>query len=225
MAVKNVLQIINEVRELIGMDRVSDFESKDARVYLTLLNQVLTEISDFGDWQELYVESTVSAIPGQSSYPINTYYDIKRIVEVTWGTERSALFPVKLNDLRAWRRGSSRGTPRQFSIQGVDAMGNPKVLVHPVPTTAAADGMNISFVYFARPNVLDSSSISDEPPFDGDLLVKGLYFKVLMEESNYQLTARSQLAQREYMAALTESLNRYNADTSDDIQFVPPPYY
>lgn len=220
----SVIDIVNTVQRRLGLTPTTTLTAtKHANVLLELLNQVLDETSDAGDWQELYAETIVSAVSSTRTYSITTTSQalIKNIYEISFGTDIAALEVEDIQEMRRLRRLNTFGRPRRFSVVGVnDVTGNPKIEVHPCPVTAQA-GSLFNIAYFRKPPIYTTADINTIPDLPGQLLVQGLYAKALLEENGGEPTPQYQVAYNEYERMRSEALNRFNADTGTDMYFVP----
>lgn len=225
MGISNIrldaLGIVNEVERKLGLSTSSSLTTTNfTRVLVHLLNDVIDEVSDFGDWQQMFREATLTAQSSVGTYELAVSGEVKNIYEVVWGTDAAPLEVRTIPDIRRLQRISSYGTPRQFAVVGVSGV-NPLFRVYPVPTSAGT----FDIAYFKKPRLLDaavSADVSATPAFPSRVLVQGLYAKALLEENGGQPTGEYQTAYAEYLRMRKEALNRFTYDTgSDDIYFVP----
>ena len=76
------LQIVNAVLRKLFLNAVSaTTQTKQATLMVQFLNEVIADISDSGDWQEMYAETVVSAVSGDSQYELGLNSPIKSILE------------------------------------------------------------------------------------------------------------------------------------------------
>jgi hypothetical protein len=228
MAIENLrlttLQVVNAVQERLGVNKTSTlYATKQARVLVDLLNEVQDELSDFGQWQELYVETTVAVQSSVATYSLDTADDsvVNKIDEIAYSSANSPLQVMSMEDMRRLRRLRRHGEPRMFGVLGVDEItGQPRFEVYPIPGSSQ-DGDFVVAMY-KKPNFIAvSADASTILPFPGQLLVNGLYAKALLEENGGEPTPQFQMAQAVYERQKTEALNRFNADTGTDVYFVP----
>lgn len=215
------LEIVNRVRLKLGYNTVSDFSSKNAEMLLGLLNETISEISDFGDWHEMYREATVTAAASVGEYEVAVSGLVKNVYEIQFGTQVAPLEVRDITDIRRLQRLSGTGEPRQFSIVGVNASsGNPTFRVYPVPGSSQA-GKTFDIAYYQKPEALTTAATATTVQFPAELVFKGVYAKALLEENGGEPTAEYQAAYTEYIRARKETLNRLRADTGSDIQIMP----
>lgn len=220
---QSVLQIVNEVRRLIGYEAVTKLdEDEQSLVLLRLLNEVITKISDYGDWHELIASAAVTAETSVREYSINKPHPVQRIYEIAFHTDRQALYPISLEEFLQYQRGAggSTGRPRFAAIKGVDSQGNPKFAVHPQPGTSQ-NGNPFSIIYFRKPRLYDTTSMDDEVPFPANVVILGLYAKALVEEAGGTVTQESTGAEREFFNTMDEALKRFSNDFGTNI-FIGP---
>lgn len=216
---ETVLSIVNRVERKLGMNVSATLTATSmSRVLLDMLNEVMDEISDSGDWQEMIQEVTVASQSSVGAYEVAVSGLVKRIHEISWNNDVAPLYPVDIADIRLFQRTNTYGSPRQFAIFGVNASsGNPLFRVHPVPTTAAA----FSCLVFVKPSLYTTSSGSSIVPFPSNVAVQGLYAKALLFENGGERTAEFQTAYVEYQRMKKEAMARFNSDTGNDVSFVP----
>lgn len=215
-----VLNIINEVRRRLGVPVVSAITDDDhSRVMLDYLNDVITYISDWGDWKETLREIEVTASSGIRDYTIETSAVVKTVKEVVFGDNIASMRVVTVEDIRRHVRSSATGQPIYWSIVGVNSTtGNPVMRVSPEPST---DQNNETFkiMYHERPRRLTTSDGSYVVPFDSRIVVKMLMALALLDESRgtQNIDYATEFAQFEN--ALKENYNRYNSDNGTDVRF------
>ena len=220
----SVIEIVNTIQRRLGVSPTQTLTAtKQATVLLELLNQVIDETTDAGDWQELYAETIVTAAAGVGTYVVATTAQavVKNIYEIRFGSDISPMEVQDIQEIRRLQRLSGRGRPRQFAIVGVDDVtGNPQFRTYPIPATAQS-GELFDIAYYRKPPIYTASDINTVPDLPAQLLIQGLYAKALLEENGGEPTAQYQVAYNEYERMRSESLNRFNADTGSDMYFVP----
>ncbi len=223
---KTALGIINEVERRLGVrDSETLTDRRLTETLLDLLNDVIEEVSDFGDWQEMYREVDVTGVASSRSYEIAVSSQVKNIYEIHWGIDVAPLEVREIQTMRRLRRTGSLGTPRQFAIVGVSGV-NPLIEVFPAPSAVvASSGRAFNVAYYKKPSLLTTADSSTTPAFSSRVLVQGLYAKALLEENGGVQTPQYQTAYAEYLRMRKETLNRLTADTGTDIYFVPTGKY
>lgn len=220
---QTVLQTINRVLRKFGVDDVSTLtQTKQARAYLDMLNEVMSELSDFGEWIELLEEINVTAQSSVADYAIATSALIHHVGEISFDTDISPLTQETIEDMRRLGRTSAHGVPRHFTIMGVDASGNPKFRTQPIPGTQQADKL-FKVLLYQKPRLFTTSDASVLIPFPADVVFQGLYAKALLEENGGEPNNQYQWAYREYERMKKEALNRWTGDTGSEVRFVPGP--
>lgn len=215
------LNIVNRVRRKLGYNAVTDFSSKNAQMLLEMLNEVVSEVSDDGDWPEMFREVLVTAQSSVGEYEVAVSGLVQNVYEIGFQNQIAPLEPRDIKDLRLWQRLGNTGEPRQFAIVGVDASsGNPKFRVHPIPGASQA-GETFDIAYYQKPEALTTAQGSVTVPFPAELLFKGLYAKALLEENGGERSAEYQTAYTEYIKDRRETLRRFTADTGSDIYIIP----
>ena len=218
---QEVIKIVNRVQPKLGIDATTTLTAnKTATALLDMLNEIMDECSDYGDWQEAYFETIVTAQSSVNEYEVRASGAtlVKNVLEIHWDDEVAPLNVQDISFLRLRGRKPSYGTPRHFAIVGVNASsGNPTFRVDPVPTTSAT----FNIAAYEKPRILTTSDVSAVPFFPAEVLFKGLYAKALLAENGGEPTREYLVANEEYSKARREACNRFNADTGVDI-FIQP---
>lgn len=215
-----VIQIVNKVQERMGVNKTTNLDTtKHSGVLLELLNDVIDEVSDFGDWPQMYREWLVTAQSSVGVYEIVASANVQRVEEISWNNDTAALDLIDGPDMRRLQRISSYGIPRQYSIIEVSGV-NPKFRCTPIPTTAAV----FTIAGYKKTRMFNAAVTADAsalPSFPGRVLTQGLYAKALLEEAGGEPTQQYQAAYTEYLRMRKEALNRWTSDTGTCLQFVP----
>lgn len=216
-----VLTIVNEVQRKLGLDPTPTLTANKLAVQMIdFINDVCNDLSDFGNWQEVFTSSNVTAVSGQRDYSINTSANIKNIGDIFFSTRTGPLRNVTPHDMRIMTRVTVAGTPTQFCVFGTDSTGNPLIRVRPTPA-ATENGVLFSITYYVRPPKYSTTDAASVVPFPGDLLVTGVLAQCLLNESGGSPTDHYSLVQQDYTQAKKEALNRFNGDTGYEIDFRP----
>lgn len=220
-----VLDIMNAVLAKLELDPVTTLdETKMSKMLLQLLNEVVAELNDIGDWRESYAEVFVTAVASAQTYTFPINHTIKRVEEIVFDTQASPMELMDAQDIRRLNRLSRFGTPRQYAFFDIDKKGNPKFRVSPVPTSTVisnSDTGGFNVAYYKKPSIYTINDTATFVPFPANVVILGLYHKALLEENDGNSTRESQAASAIYIKARQEALNRYNADTGTDLYFVP----
>lgn len=221
---KSYIQIFNETRRKIGVNDISTLsQDKLGTVMIDYMNDVITEISDYGDWQEMYKEESFACSASVSDYVFNTSAVTKNIHEIQFGTQIAPLWLVTLDTILRLNRVKAYGVPTQFAYVGVDNVttGNPVVRVFPAPVTAQTSFL-FNIAYYKKPALITSADTSLVPQFPSRMVSQGLLAYTLRDEER---GAESQQWTQEYaifQKMIQETYNRYNGDTGSDTYFIPP---
>lgn len=223
---ETVLQIVNRVERKLRVPTSAALTStKLSRELLDLLNEVLDEISDAGDWQEYKRETEVTAAASTATYEVAVSGLVKNVREIVFGSAAAPLVWRDMEDIRLLNRVSSYGQPRQVCIEGVNASsGNPIFRVTPVPTQAVVSGnptKAFNVLYFQKPPLYGTGDGSVTVVFPSNLVVAGVYAKALLAESGGAPTNEYQTAYAEYIRMRREVNNRFNADVNAATFFKP----
>ena len=218
---ETVLSVINRVERKLGLNASSAITStKKSRELLDMLNEVMDDISDTGDWQEYFRTVNVTALSSTAVYEVGVSGLVKNVREITYGSAVSPLIWVDFQTIRQLNRIGNYGTPRQVAIEGVNASsGNPNFRVAPIPTDVS--GKTFEVLYFQKPQNYATTDGAVTIPFPSNLVVMGLYAKALLNESGGNPTREFQAAYTEYLKLKKEANNRFNADVGLDTYFRP----
>lgn len=223
---KSYIQLFNEVRRKLGVNEITTLgQDTLGNAMIDYMNDVISEISDFGDWQEMYREESFAFVTANSStsdWVFNTSVATKNIHEIQFGAQIAPLHLVTLDDIRRLNRVRSFGVPTQFALVGVDntTTGNPRVRVSPVPTTAQASA-NFNIAYFKKPSIITTADTSTIPEFPSRMIAQGLLAYTLRDEERGNPTQQWQEEYALFKKMISETFNRFNGDTGSDTVFVP----
>lgn len=216
-----VLQVVNEVQRRMALTQTNSLTINSfATKCVDFVNDVVADLSDYGNWQEVMATALVTAVSGQSDYSIQTSAAVKNIGDVFFANQGGALRTVSVQTMRIMTRTTATGTPSQFCVFGVDSNGNPNLRVRPTPAQAE-DGQTFSVLYYIAPPRYTTSDSSAVIPFPWHVIVLGVLARAYLDESAGAPTQQYQQYNNDYMAARKESLNRFNFDTGYDVQFAP----
>lgn len=224
---KSYIQLFNEVRRKLGVNEITTLgQDKLGLAMIDYMNDVIAEISDFGDWQEMYREESFAFVTANSStsdWVFNTSVATKNIHEIQFGTQIAPLRLVTLDDIRRLNRVNAFGVPTQFALVGVDNVttGNPRVRVFPTPTTAQASA-NFNLAYFKKPALITTADTSSIPEFPSRMIAQGLLAYTLRDEERGNQSQEWQDEYAIFKKMVGETFNRFNGDTGSDTYFIPP---
>ena len=208
-----VLQVMNDVARRMGFGPFASVSANQTSLtWAGYLNDVLAEVSDYGDWPQLYEEVVASAQGGQGIVEVNASAPVRRVMEVHFGSSRAALNEMDVSQWRQLSRSSAlaAGGPRQWAL--VDTSGiNPRLRVYPTPSTAAASA-RYNIACYTQPRLYGSADAAAQLPFSRPLLVNGLFARTLTDESTFQMTQQAQAVFTLFRTQLREEYNRNVSD-------------
>lgn len=211
-----VLGIVQDAAMRMGYSPPATLSAnRTALKYTTFLNDVVSEVSDFGDWPQMYEEVTTTVAACANTVEVNASAPVKRVMEVHEGTQISPLVWQDTHQIRLLERLSAQGTPRQVALVNTSGV-NPILRYSPRKTSAA--GFNIAVYTMPRSYVSGDGALT--PPFSRSLLVQGLYARALLDENDGVKTTHYDANYLLYRNQLKEEHNRHGADTGGDIQLV-----
>lgn len=216
-----VLQVVQEVFRKLGLDTPASLTTNKLTIQMVdYINDVVNDLSDFGNWQEMFVSANISAVSGQRDYSINTSANVKNIGDLFFSNKIGPMRFVTDHAMRIMTRTTIVGQPTQFTTYGTDSNGNPIIRVRPTPGSSE-DGATFSLTYYVRPPLYTTSDASTVVPFPARVLVLGTLAQQILNESGGAPTDRYTKTYTEYLQARKEALNRFNGDTGYEIDFTP----
>lgn len=214
-----VIGAINEVRRKSKLPPVSSLDQdSDSLVKLDYLNDVIADLSDYGNWQELYREAIVSIQTSVRDYAVSGVV-VQNIHEVAPSWRSASLNYEGLDDIRRHQRLKLTGDPNFWSLKGVNGEGNPVITLDRWPTSNNNGYLNIG--HYIKPSVYTTADGSEIIPFPGRVVVQGLLAKTILDESDGEPTARYASNFQIYEDMKDESFNRFNGDTGSTVYFRP----
>ena len=218
------LQLVNAVLRRLHLNAVSaTTDTKLATILVDKLNEVIADVADFGDWQEMYAETTVSCSANQGTYGLGLDSPIQSVLEVVVSGEIAPLLQQEVREILRLQRLNQSGLPRHFALVGTDSQENPQFRVSPIPSTAEASA-NFTISYYKKPAMLTTSDDATTPDFPANVLIQGLYAAAVLHENGGEPSQEFQAEQAKYERLRQQALNRYNADTGTDVFFTPAMY-
>lgn len=219
---KTILNIFNEVRTKLGLKTITTLtQDSQSTAMIEYLNDVVSEISDYGDWREQIREVIVTASTCVKNYVVDTSAVVKNIHEVAFQGRVAHLRYEDLDTIRRLERTSATGEPRQWTISGVDvSSANPIIRVYPTPGSVE-NNKTFDILYFQKPPLYTSSDASVIVPFPSALVVQGLLAQSLKDESRGTQTIDYRTEYGIFREMLNEVFNRLNGDTGSNTFFRP----
>lgn len=242
---ETVIQIVNKVQDKLGVNTTTDLTTtKHSGVLLQLLNEVIADLNDSGNWQELYTEIEVTAESSVNQYVISprqfvtqasgiagfpkfdsalSAKEVHHIHEVSFGSQSSPLELRTIEDIRRLRRtqrDSTGGNPRQWSVIGTNVSGHPVMEVFPKPSSQF-NNQRFNIALYVKEPLLSESDVSAVPVFPSNVLVQGLYAKALLEQDDGAPTPTSNAEFAIYERLKREALNRFTVDSGTDVYLYP----
>lgn len=216
-----VLQTINEVMRKLGLNTVSVLTQNKLSIELVdHINDVVSDLSDFGNWMECMTTAMVTAQNSVRDYTVSTSAVIKNIGDIYITSKSGPLRNVSVQDMRIMTRVTSRGTPAQYTIYGTDANGNPTIRVRPIPDASQAGEM-FSILYYTKPPIYTTSDASVVIPFPARVVVLGVLAAYTLRQNSGAPNDMYSAFYQQFVNARRESINRFNSDTGWDVSFRP----
>lgn len=226
------LQIVNEVRRRRGLQQVSTLGADSQSISATdILNSVISEISDYGDWNETLVTANVTTQSSVRDYTVRVVSSgsemaaIKTVKDIYFGVSADNLNGTPLNfisqnDMRLFDRYFNPGEPRQFTVFGTDSSGNPIVRVTPTPVSAQGMGV-LSCRVHTIPPLYTTSDNTAVVPFNSRMVVQGLLAACILDEEGGSQTDHYQREYTTFQNMLKLTYNRFTSDVGRYRRFVP----
>lgn len=216
-----VLQTINEVLRKIGLDIVTNItQNKISKELVDHINDVVSDLSDFGNWMETLATAMVTCQTSVRDYRINTSAVIKNIGDVYISTRRGPLSNVSIQEMRILTRTTSYGQPSQFTVYGTDVNGNPVIRVRPTPDSSMA-GSLFSILYYTKPPIYTTSDGAVVIPFPARVVVLGTLASYTLRQNSGAPNDMYSAFYKQFLEERQTNLNRFNFDTGWDISFTP----
>lgn len=218
---KNVLGIVNEARKKFAVASAASLTAdSESELMVEILNDVIDEVSDYGDWKESIREIQVTASSSVADYSIETSALVKNIHEIAFDTDISPMWLTTFDDILRLNRIQMFSRPRQWAVIGVDDNANPKIRVFPIPSTNENNKV-FKITYYEKPRLYTTADVSAVPYFPSRVLVAGLVAKKSLEESGGTPTQQYAAYYQDYQEKLKEAYNRFHADSGSDAYFRP----
>lgn len=219
-----VLQTVNEVLDKIGLNQVSSLSAnKVSKELVYHINDVVDDLSDFGNWLEVMTTAKVTAHTSIRDYTIPTSAVIKNIGDIYLSNRRGPLTSVDIDTMRILTRTTSMGDPSQYCLWTPDSNGNPTIRVRPTPDSST-NGQIFSILYFTKPSLYTVSDGAVIIPFPARVVVLGVLARYTLRESGGAPTPMYQSYQQQYMETRKTSINRFQGNTGWNLSFNPGYY-
>lgn len=215
-----VLQTVNEVQSKLGLDQTALTANKVSKELVSHINDVVSNLSDFGNWQECLATAQVTAVTSVRDYHVTTSAVIKNIGDIYLSTRRGPLNSVDIDTMRIMTRTTALGQPSQFCVFGTDSNGNPNIRVRPTPD-ASQNGAMFSILFYTKPPMYTTSDSSVLIPFPARVVVLGTLAAYTLRESGGAQTDMFKTYNDQYTESRRTALNRFNGDTGWDVSFSP----
>lgn len=216
-----LLEVVNEVMRKLDLSTVTVLSQNKLSIQMVdFINDICSDLSDFGNWQETMVTANVTAVSGQADYSINTSANVKNIGDIFFSNRSGALRSITVEDMRMLSRSSALGTPTQYTVFGTDNNGNPNIRVRPRPGSTD-DGGLFSILYWIRTPKYTTSDGSTLIPFPGEVVVHGVHAMALLNEAGGAPTNQYTAKYNDYLQARKEAFNRFNGDSGWSVSFTP----
>lgn len=215
-----VLGAINEARLKSKIPNAATIDAdSDSIVKLHYLNDVISELSDYANWQEQYREAIVSIATSVRDYAVSGETVVQSIHEIAYSEKQSSLRRIDLETMRSRQRSNNLGSPNDWTLKGVTSEGNPIITIDRWPTATETGYFNVG--YYAKPVVYTTADASATVPFPGRLVVQGLLTKTILDESDGDPGQRYLANLKLYEEMKAETYNRFNGDTGGTTYFQP----
>ena len=218
---KTVLQIVNEVQRRMALTATATLTDNNwTLLLLQFLNEVIDDLSSFGEWPEQKDDYIVTAQSSVATYAVEPGPLVQAIYEVAFQNRIAPLEQLNLSDINRLARLNSFGVPNQYCVVSVNSAANPVIKLVPCPGLGQA-GQTITVTYYKKPALLTTSDAATVPMFDANLLIVGTHAKALLEENGGERTQEYQTQFALYERMKADSINRYTADTGWDMRLRP----
>ena len=173
-----VIGAINEVRQKSKIPAASTIDAdSDSLIKLKYLNDVVSELGDYANWQEQYREYIVSAQTSVRDYAVSGVA-VQNIHEVAYSERTAALRRETLDNMRQLQRLRMTGQPNHWTVKGVTSEGGPIITLDRWPTSQETGYFNIG--YYAKVSAYTTADASVSIPFPARVVVQGLLCKTIL---------------------------------------------
>lgn len=215
-----VLQTVNEVQRKLGLAETALTANRISKELVDHINDVVADLSDFGNWMEALTTAKVTAQSSVRDYTIPTSAVVKNIGDVYLSTKQGPLNSLDIQTMRILTRVTARGEPSQFCIFGTDSNGNPVIRVRPTPDTSQIGAM-FSILYYVKPSIYTTADASVVIPFPARVVVLGTLAAFTLRESGGAPDDKFTMFNNQYQETRRTALNRFNSNTGWDVSFQP----
>lgn len=221
-----VLQVVNEVQRKLGLAATPSVATNKVSIELVdHINDVVDDLSDFGNWMECLATARVTAQVSVRDYTIPASGVVKNIGDIYLSNRRGPLNSLDIQTMRILTRTTTFGDPSQFCIFATDpATGNPVIRVRPTPDQST-DGQMFSILYYTKPSQYTLSDGATVIPFPARVVVLGTLAAYTLRESGGSQTDMYTMYFNQYADGRKKSLNRFNGDTGWDVSYSPGRQY
>lgn len=217
----SVLSIVNEVLRKLGLDVVTVVAAnKISKELVDHINDVVDDISDFGNWMEQLATAKVTAVTSTATYSIGVSGVVKSIGDIYLSSRQGPLTSVDIDSMRVMTRSTVMGSPSQYAIFGTDSNGNPSIRVRPTPDSNT-NGDVFSILYYRKPSIYTTSDGATIVPFPSRVVVLGTLAAYTLRESGGAETPMYQMYYNQYLQAKKNAYGRMNGNTGWDVSFKP----
>lgn len=225
---KSVLQTLNEVARKRGLSEVSTLDQNSwSTQALDFLNDVVSVISDFGDWDELIVTANTSCISSAQDYSIEyptaaSAAVIKNVKDIYFGSAGTPLTMISQDQMRLLSRAPRYGQPAQWTIYGTDSNGNPTVRVTPIPASnqGGVPGL-LSIRAYQNPPLYKAGDEAVIIPLNSRIVVQGLLAAAILDEEGGSPTDHYTREQQIFEKMMKDSYSRFHSQSGRYRRFVP----
>lgn len=215
-----VLQTVNEVQRKLGLNATALGANKISTELVDHINDVVSDLSDFGNWLETLATAMVTAQSSVRDYTINTSAVIKNIGDIYITSKSGPLNSVSIQDMRILTRSTARGVPSQYTIYGTDTNGNPVIRVRPVPDSSQAGEM-FSILFYTKPPIYATTDSSVVIPYPARVIVLGVLASYTLRQNSGAPNDQYSAFYQQYLSERRENLNRFNSDTGWEVNYTP----
>ncbi len=225
---KTTLQCINEVRRKRGLKEVDNLtQDSQSTMSLDFLNDVVAEISDYGDWDETVVTANITTQTSVADYAIQVVTSgsnvavVKSIKDMYFGSAGSPLFFIDEAQMRLFQRAPRYGQPAQYTVFGTDVNGNPQLRLTPIPATNQGGIGVLSVRVHTQPPIYVAGDEAVLVPFNSRIVVQGLYAACVLDEEGGSPTPHYQAIRQLFEKMMKDTYQRFHGDTGRYRRFVP----
>lgn len=220
---QTVLQTINETRTRRNLNIVASVSSdSDSIAMLSYLNDVVSFVSDQGDWLEAIDRVTVTASTSVDLYSVvGSAVLVKNIHDMYFADSKNEMKNIGYDQMRRNKIGANTtGQCYQYALWDTDANGNPQIMVYPTPSSQF-NNETFNITVFVKPPLYTGADTATLIPFDSRIILQGLMALAMLDESTGAPSNHYQVLAEVFKNTNWEAYTRFKGNTGNEFYLMP----